>query len=134
MGAGGTVIAAGVLFLLEAVAPCIWAVGSGGPTAGGLVGSLAQESGHLPLAGGSITGGGEGREGLGGLNEGIVCVEAFGGAASIVAVLQHLVEGIPGDDVGEASTGGTGGPTTLALAASATVLTGGATPTELAAA
>lgn len=62
------------------------------------MGSLAEESGNFPLAGGSVTGVTEVGKRLGSLDESIVGVEAFGRAGSVITMLEHLVEVVPRDD------------------------------------
>jgi hypothetical protein len=63
------------------------------------VGGLAEEGGELALV--ELVGAGAGaepREEVGGLDEGIVGVEAVGGALRVVAVGQHLVVHVLRDD------------------------------------
>lgn len=76
--------------------------------------SLSEESGNLALAGGSIAGLGEVGESIGRSNEGIVGVKPLGWAPPVVAVLEHLVEGVPGDDAPEVTTTSTAAALTLA--------------------
>jgi len=59
---------------------------------GGFVGGLSKKSGDLSLLGVGVSGGTEAAEGLGGGDEGVVGVEPFAGAGSVVSVLEHLVE------------------------------------------
>ncbi|KAI9128819.1 hypothetical protein K1719_000302 [Acacia pycnantha] len=81
------------MFLFEALPQWVRTVRGGGPTTGSLVGSLTEESYHLPFVRGSIAGGGEVRERSDGLNEGVVGVEASGWTSAIVPMLELMAEG-----------------------------------------
>lgn len=97
------------------------------------MGSLGQEGGDLPLLGGVVPSGAEGWERLGGGNKSVVRVEPLGGAASVVPVLEQLVEGCPRNQAAYVSTS-TSSSSALALAAGGAVVGRASAPPVLAAA
>jgi len=80
------------LLLFEAVTPRVWAVWGRLPPAGGFVRGLCKESSELSFACFEVPDITEAGEAIGSQNEGVVGVESFGRACTVVSVLQKSIE------------------------------------------